>query len=187
MAASDIQAEDRQTETAETGLSWSDLLLAYRIERSQAAAAALLERLGPWLTNARKGLLEAPPFADEDDIAQQLVLDVLDKAGRWEPSCEDRWIPRKLVDDAERRVRKRLRRERGRQPLEIDDEMPASEVGEPLILDTPIGRASAADLWVIYRYHVLGEPLEQMARQACITCRQMRRRIQLAKQRARAQ
>jgi DNA-directed RNA polymerase specialized sigma24 family protein len=186
MEASDIRAEDRETEPAEDGLSWSKLILAYRLEHSQTAATALVERLGPWLTNARKALLEAPPFADEEDVAQQLVLEVLAKAVRWQPACEDQWIPRKLVDEAERRVRKRLRRERGRQPLELDDEMPASALGEPLILDTPIGRASAADLWVIYRYHILGEPLEQMARQAGITRRQMRRRIQLAKQRARA-
>src|SRR5215472_15670617 len=111
---------DRGLETkkrTDTGLGWSDLLLAYRVEQSQAAAAELLERLAPWLTNARKSLLVAPPFADAEDVAQQLVVQVLVKAGRWVPDCEDQWIPRKLVEEAERRVRQRLRNERRQQPL----------------------------------------------------------------------
>ena len=183
MEASDIE---RDAEPAEDGLNWSDLLLAYRVERSQPAAAALIERLGPWLTNARKSLVEAPPFADKEDVAQQLGLEVLARAAEWQPDCQDRWIPRRLVEAAERRVRRTLRRERRHQSLELDDQLPALEADEQFVLDTPIGRASAADLQVIYRYHVLGEPLAQMARQACITPRQMRRRIQLAKKRARA-
>ena len=181
-----MEANDSDTERAEQGLSWSDLLLAYRVERSQQAAAALIERLGPWLTNARKSLLEAPPFADEDDIAQQLVLEALARAAWWQPDCEERWIPRRLVEAAERRVRRALRRERRHQPLELDEQLPSRDEEEHLIVDTPLGSASAADLQMIFRYHVLGEPLAQMARQACITPRQMRRRIQLAKKRARA-
>jgi DNA-directed RNA polymerase specialized sigma24 family protein len=144
----------------------------------------LLERLGPWLTNARKALLEAPPFADAEDIAQQLHLEVLAKAARWLPGCEDKWIPRKLVEEAERRVRKALRRERSRQHLELDERVPAPSGDEPLVLETPIGRASAADIRLIYRYNVVGERLDEMARQAGVTPRQMRRRIQRARERA---
>src|SRR5439155_367081 len=91
-------------EPAKGELSWSELLAAYRSERSQVSAAALLVRLGPWLTNARKALLAAPPFADADDIAQQLSLEVLAKAARWVPRCEDQWIPRRLAEEAERRA-----------------------------------------------------------------------------------
>jgi DNA-directed RNA polymerase specialized sigma24 family protein len=167
-------------------LSWSEILAAYRSERSQVSAAALLDRLGPWLTNARKALLAAPPFADAEDIAQQLNLEVLAKAARWVPQCEDRWIPRRLAEEAERRVREVLRRERSRQPVELDERMPAKTQEEPLLLETPVGRASVADIRLIYRYHVAGEPLEEMARRAGITPRQMRRRLQRAKARARA-
>ena len=173
-------------EPAKGELSWSDLLAAYRNERSQVSAAALLDRLGPWLTNAQKALLAAPPFADTDDIAQQLKLEVLANAARWVPRCEDQWIPRRLAEEAERRVRRVLRRERSRQPVELDDRLPATAPEDPLVLETPVGRASVADIRLIYRYHVAGEPLEEMARRAGITPRQMRRRIQRAKERARA-
>jgi DNA-directed RNA polymerase specialized sigma24 family protein len=178
--------DPEKEEQADSGLSWSDLLLAYRSERSQAAASALLERLGPWLTKASKTLLEAPPFADAEDIAQQLYLQVLAKAARWVPECEDQWIPRKLVEEAERRVRTQLRRARKRQPVELDESVPAPSDEDPLVLDTPIGQASVADIHLIYRYQVEGERLQDMARRAGITPRQMRRRIQLAKKRARA-
>jgi len=173
-------------EPAKDEVSWSELLAAYRSERSQVSAAALLVRLGPWLTNARKALLAAPPFADADDIAQQLSLEVLAKAARWVPRCEDQWIPRRLAEEAERRVRRVLRRERIRQPVELDERVPAKALEDPLVLETPVGRASVADIQLIYRYHVAGELLEEMARRAGITPRQMRRRIQRAKERARA-
>src|SRR2546426_5288752 len=172
-------------EPAKDEVSWSELLAAYRSERSQVSAAALLVRLGPWLTNARKALLAAPPFADADDIAQQLRLEVLAKAARWVPQCADQWIPRRLAEEAERRVRRVLRRERIRQPVELDEHMPAKPLEDRLVLETPVGRASVADIRLIYRYHVAGEPLEEMARRAGITPRQMRRRIQRAKARAR--
>jgi DNA-directed RNA polymerase specialized sigma24 family protein len=177
---------DADTESDGPGVSWSELLRAYRLERSQAAAAELLERLGPWLTNARKALGEYPPFADAEDVAQQLSLKVLAKAARWEPHCEDNWIPQKLVEEAERRVRRWLYRARRREAVELEDTVAAEPDEDPLVLDTPIGKASVADIRLIARYHVAGERLEDVARQAGITARQMRRRIQRAKQRARA-
>lgn len=172
-------------EPAKAELSWSDLLTVYRNELSRASATALLDRLGPWLTNAQKALLAAPPFADADDIAQQLRLEVLAKAARWVPRCEDQWIPRRLAEQAERRVRRRLRRERMRESVELDDQLPSNAPEDPFLLDTPIGRASVADIRLIYRYHVAGESLDDLARWAGITPRQMRRRIQRAKERAR--
>lgn len=186
MESSDIESGGQEAQPGEQGLSWWELLQAYRLEPSEESSAALLERLGPWLTNARKALLDSPPLADGEDVAQQLIVEVLDKAARWQPRCEDRWIPRKLVEEAERRVRNALRRERGHERLELDEQFPAPQSEEPLVLETPIGRASADDLRVLFRYHVLGEPLAQMASRAGITPRQMRRRIQHAKERARA-
>ena len=173
-------------ELAKNKPSWSDLLAACRNEHSQVAAAALLDRLGPWLTNAQKALVAAPPFADADDIAQQLRLEVLAKAARWVPRCEDHWIPRRLAEEAERRVRRVLQRERSRQPVELGDDIAAGALEDSVVLETPVGRASVADIRLIYRYHVAGERLEEMARRAGITARQMRRRLQRAKERARA-
>jgi DNA-directed RNA polymerase specialized sigma24 family protein len=167
--------------------SWSALLAAYQRGPKEEWSGLLLERLGPWLTNARRALVAAPPYLDEEDVAQQLVVEVLRVAARWRPSCEDCWIPRKLAEYAERRVRESLQRERVRATVELDDELEAPQGAEPeLTLDGPIGRASAEDLRLIYRVKVLGEPVTELAREAGITPRQMRQRVAGARKRARA-
>jgi hypothetical protein len=172
---------------AEPELSWSDLLAAYRLGPKDRWSGRLLDRLGPWLTSARKTLFTVPARADSDDVAQQLVLEVLVIAARWVPQCEDRWIPRKLVEAAARRTRCKLQRERETLSDELDLELAASDDPEPtLVFDTPIGNASAADLDVLYRYEVLGERLEAMAQKAGVTPGQMRYRLRAARKRARA-
>ena len=171
----------------EADLSWSELLAAYRVGRGQRTAAALLERLGPWLTNARKALAPGSPALDADDIAQELVVRVLARAAEWEPNCEDRWIPRRLVEPVERAVRQTLQVERRRATVELEEQLPAPDSGEPVLLfDTPLGRARAADLRLIYRIDVLGEDLEAVAKRARVTSRRMRQRIAEAKRRARS-
>ena len=173
--------------TRSPALSWSELLSAYRHEPTTEFSSVLIERLGPWLTNARKTLAAAPPFADAEDVAQQLVVEVLRLAARWKPGCEDRWIPRRLVEAATRRVRRSLRREHQHPTLELDLTVTASDPAPAdLLLDTPVGRATAADLRLLYRYVVVGDSLPAMAHEAGITPRQMRRRIKKAKERARA-
>ena len=174
-------------EPAGAVLSWAELLLAYRIGRGERAAAGLLDRLGPWLINARKTLAAASPVLDSDDIAQELVVRILARASQWEPNCEDRWIPRRLVEPVERTVRQTLRAERQRAAVELEQQLPAPNAEEPaLLLETPIGRASATDLQLIFRFEVMGERLEWMAGRAGVTPRRMRQRIDAAKRRARA-
>jgi len=170
-------------------LSWSALLAAYRLEPKEQWSGLLLEGLGPWLSNARQALVAVAPYLDDEDVAQQLALEVLRIAARWQPLCEDNWIPRKLVEDAERRVRKALKRERSRssRAVELTDEIEAPQLAElDLVFDTPIGKALAADLRLIYRVKVLGEPVAALAEAAGITPRQMRQRVHNARQRARA-
>jgi len=171
----------------EQELSWTALLTAYRVGPKEPWSEVLIERLGPWLTSARKRLIAVPPYIDDEDVSQQLVFVVLRLAARWRPRCEDRWVPRKLVEAAERRVRVWLSRETAAQADELDEELPATERAEPeLVLDTPIGLASVADLRLIYRVKVLGEPIAALALAASITPRQMRRRVQEARKRAQA-
>jgi len=166
---------------------WSELLAAYRLGSKERWSGLLIERLGPWLTRARQRLVAVPPYLDDDDVAQQLVLEVLRIAARWRPQCEDCWVARKLVEAAERKVRRALSRERSSPSIEMTDELPALESADAeLVFDTPIGKASAEDLRVIYRVKVLGEPVAEFAREAGITPRQMRRRMQAGRQRARA-
>jgi hypothetical protein len=166
--------------------TWGRLLEAYRIGPKQQWSGLLVERLGPWLTAARRQLHAVPPYLDEEDAAQQLVLEVLQIASRWRPICEDRWIPRRLVERAARKLLKSLLAEQLDQTVELDGDLEGPERAEPdLVLDTPIGRASVADLRLIYRGNVLGEPIEVLASEVGITPKQMRRRLKSARARAR--
>ncbi|HEY8640170.1 MAG TPA: hypothetical protein VIL53_06650 [Solirubrobacterales bacterium] len=166
--------------------TWAGLLEAYRIGPKQRWSGLLVERLGPWLTAARRQLHAVPPYLDQDDVAQQLILEVLQIASRWRPICEDRWIPRRLVERAARKLLKSLLAEQLDQTVELDGELEGRERAEPdLVIDTPIGRASVADLRVIYRANVLGEPIEVLASEAGVTPTQMRRRLKSARARAR--
>jgi len=167
-------------------VTWAGLLEAYRMDPRQKWSALLIERLGPWLAAARRQLHAVPPYLDQDDVAQELVAEVLRIASRWRPVCEDRWIPRRLVERAARRLMKSLLAER-LQTLELGGDLEAAERAEPeLVISTPIGKASVADLRVIYRASVLGEPIEILAAEAGLTAKQMQRRLKSARARARA-
>jgi hypothetical protein len=167
--------------------SWSALLAAYRLGPRQQWSAPLIERLGPWLTAARQRLHAVAPYLDRDDVAQQLVVEVLQISARWRPTCEDCWIPRRLVERAARKLRKSLLKEKLNRPLELDSEVEANELAESdLVIDTPVGKASVADLRLIYRAMVVGESIEVLAAEQDVTPKQMRRRLKAARARARA-
>jgi len=166
--------------------TWSELLEAYRVGPRQQWSAVLLERLHPWLSAARRQPHAVPPYLDREDVAQELVLEVLRIASRWRPICEDHWIPRRLVERAARRVLKTLLAQR-LETVELEPGLESAESTEPeLVVDTPIGKASLADLRVIYRANVLGEPIELLAAEAGLTPTQMQRRLKSARARARA-
>ena len=166
--------------------TWAGLLEAYRIGPKERWSGLLVERLGPWLTAARRQLHAVPPYLDQEDVAQQLTLEVLQIASRWRPICEDGWIPRRLVERAARKLLKSLLAEQLDQTVELDGELEGRERAEPdLVIETPIGKASVADLRVIYRANVLGEPIEILANEVGVTPKQMRRRLKSARARAR--
>ena len=166
--------------------TWAGLLEVYRIGPKQRWSGLLVERLGPWLTAARRQLHAVPPYLDQEDVTQQLILEVLQIASRWRPICEDRWIPRRLVERAARKLLKALLAEQLDQTVELDADLEGPERAEPdLVIETPIGRASVADLRAIYRANVLGEPIEALAGEVGITPKQIRRRLKSARARAR--
>jgi hypothetical protein len=186
-----MEANAAATEAA-TGSSgapttWAGLLEAYRTGSRQNWSAVLIERLGPWLTAARKQLHAVPPYLGQEDIAQELIVEVLRIASRWRPVCEDHWIPRRLVERAARKVLKSLLAERLDQAVELGEDVQGAEGAEPdLVIDTPLGNASVDDLLVIYRANVLGEPVGVLAAEAGVTPKQMLRRLKSARARARS-
>lgn len=184
----EINSAERMAATDDDGVpsTWAALLAAYQRGPKQKWSHLLIERLGPWLTAARQQLYAVPPYLEQEDIAQELVAEVLRIASRWHPACEDQWIPRRLVERAARKLLKSLLAERLDQAVELGDELEASNRAEPeLVIDTPLGKASIADLRVIYRASVLGEPIEVLAAEAGVTPKQMRRRLKSARARAR--
>jgi hypothetical protein len=166
--------------------SWKGLLEAYREGPRSKWSPLLVARLGPWLGATAQQLHAVPPYLDREDVSQQLVLEVLSIAARWRPVCEDRWIPRRLVERAARKVLRSLIAERLDQTVELGFDLAATETAEPeLVVDTPLGKASVADLQVIYRADVLGEPIEALADEAGLKPEQMRRRLKSLRARAR--
>jgi hypothetical protein len=187
-----MEPSSDQTTTTTPGLdepelTWTALLEAYRLGPKEKWSGPLIERLAPWLASARQRLFAVPPYIDDEDVAQQLVFVVLRVAARWQPRCEDHWVPRKLVEAAEGRVRTWLCRERTAPADELSEDLQAPGAAEPeLVLDTPIGKASVEDIRLIYRVKVLGESVAALAQGAGITPRQMRHRVKEARERARA-
>src|SRR5215831_14184352 len=113
------KAPDSIPPEGEEPSTWSELLATYRREPKGYWAGLLLTRLGPWLTAARRQLHAVPPYFDDDDVAQQLLVEVLHVASRWQPSCKDHWIPRRLVERAGRRLLKKLLAEQLDQSVEL--------------------------------------------------------------------
>jgi hypothetical protein len=184
----EIEAAERMGAADDSGApaTWAGLLAAYQAGPKQMWSALLIERLGPWLTAARQQLYAVPPYLEQEDIAQELIAEVLRIASRWHPGCEDHWIPRRLVERAARKLLKSLLAEKLDQTVELSDDLEASSRAEPeLVIDTPLGKASIADLRVIYRASVVGEPIEVLAAEAGVTPKQMRRRLKSARARAR--
>jgi len=167
--------------------TWAVLLAAYRTGPKQRWSGLLLERLEPWLIAARRQLHAVPPYLEDGDVADELVHEVLRIASRWRPVCEDPWIPRRLVERAARKVLKSLLAEQLDRMVELGEDLEASQRAEPdLVLETPIGTASVADLRLIYRAVVIGESIDDLASAAGVSSKQMKRRLKSAKERARS-
>src|SRR5450759_1789555 len=114
------------TDSGGVPATWAGLLEAYQMGPKQKWSALLVERLGPWLTAARQQLHAVPPYLDQDDVSQELIFEVLRIASRWRPVCEDRWIPRRLVERAARKLLKSLLAEKLDQAVELSDDLEAS-------------------------------------------------------------
>jgi len=88
-----------------------ELLVAYRMTAVRAQIAPLiLEAVRPQLEVRRLRLRPREPYLDADDVAQQLVLEILDLALRL-PLQDGAFLERRLLLRAIERVTRRLKRE----------------------------------------------------------------------------
>ena len=88
-----------------------ELLVAYRMTAVRSQVAPLiLEAVRPQLEVRRLWLRPREPYLEADDVAQQLVLEILDLALRL-PLQDGAFLERRLLLRAIERVTRRLKRE----------------------------------------------------------------------------
>jgi hypothetical protein len=91
------------------------LVLLYRSGPRQIWAPVLLDLLAPALLARLQRLRLEPPFMEEEDIRQQLVVELL-RAAAYMPLPENSgFLRRRLLDRANQGVWRRLARESRRQ------------------------------------------------------------------------
>lgn len=107
-----------------------ELVTKYRAGDRQRWGAVLLEVMAPTITERLQRFSPAGPALDTDDIAQELLLAVLEVALRL-PLKDGRYLERRLLLRAAERVSYRLEREADRQaqldPLSVLDGEPDDE------------------------------------------------------------
>ena len=95
------------------------IVAAYRAGPRQLWAPVLLDLLAPALIESLQGFRTEPPLADEEEIRQQLVLEVLRAARRMPIHDHGRQMKIRLVTRASREVIRWLEREGVRQDWQV--------------------------------------------------------------------
>jgi hypothetical protein len=91
------------------------LVLLYRTGPRPIWAPVLLDFLAPALLARLQRLRVEPPYMEEDDLRQQLVVELLHAAAVMPLPEEPTYLRRRLLDRANQGVRRPLARERRRQ------------------------------------------------------------------------
>jgi hypothetical protein len=100
---------------------------AYRRGPAGLWAPILLSMLGPALVRAAARLQVQPPAVDDEDIDQQIVMEALRAAAEMPLPDECRFVQRRLVLLASKRLRRWLERERRRQTSQESFEVMTEE------------------------------------------------------------
>ena len=91
------------------------LVLAYRSGPKELWAPVLLDVLAPSMLLVLRRLRAQPPYLDEEDVRQQLVVEVLAAASEMPLPPSAPFLRRSLVSRANQGVRRRLAQEAMRQ------------------------------------------------------------------------
>ncbi len=104
-----------------------ELIAHYRRGQRQLWAPVLLEVMAPALCQRLQGYLPLRPAMDLDDIAQQLVVELLNAALAIPLPADGQWTERRLLNRATKRIGRWLAREARRQKHQLP---PLSDSGE---------------------------------------------------------
>jgi hypothetical protein len=152
-------------------------------------APLLLEMLAPALSERAGSLFSSVPDVSANDIEQQLVLEVLRWAGTLTAAADLRFVDGRIVRVASRRVSRWLKRMSRRHPEGLEQHPGiayidrADELSELNELCGP--GISRADLVLIYRCDVWGEPLERLALEQGVSVNAMFCRVRRTRDRLR--
>ena len=92
-----------------------DLVLAYRSGPKQLWAPVLLDVLAPSMLLVLRRLRAQPPYLDEEDVRQQLIVELLAAAAEMPLPPSAAFLRRSLLSRANQAVRRRLAQEATRQ------------------------------------------------------------------------
>ena len=158
----------------ERDMLWQFLLGRFHAGPRGPWASVLLEAMRPDLTIAIASVPALPPAVSGDDIAQQLVAELLTAAGD-APAEPARWTPHRLMSRATSAVYRWLASEArglGDGPPELPDSDAATDARSELaglLWEIEVSRVPASVLALIYRQKIVGETLAELAGEAGIS------------------
>jgi DNA-directed RNA polymerase specialized sigma24 family protein len=158
---------------------WTQLIDRYTSGPRQAWAAALLEVMRVDLLAALGALPAMPPAITRDDIAQQLVTEVL-AAAMDGPTTPARWTRHRLVTRATTSVQRllvdelRSATDEAELPPQPDGSLHVSMQLTELMVDIEAGRLPRKAVAILFRQKVLGESMAELAAEAGISFDAMR-------------
>ena len=158
---------------------WTQLIDHYTSGSRQAWAAALLEVMRVDLLAALGALPAMPPAMTRDDIAQQLVTEVL-AAALDGPTTPARWTRHRLVTRATTSIQRllvdelRSATDEAELPPQPDGSSQVSMQLRELMVDIEAGRVPRKAVEILFRQEVLGESLAELGAEAGISADAMR-------------
>ncbi len=161
--------------------AWTELLGRYVQGPRQLWAVAVLEAMRVDLLVVLVSLPALPPVITRDDMAQQLVTEILAAALEGPPNPA-RWARHRLLTRATTAVQRWQAAEIQRLSETSDDEWQVSDTSGPalalgeLLLEVQAGRLPGKGLALLYRQEVVGESLEELAAEVGISVGAFRKR-----------
>lgn len=113
-------ARDRERDVVAREAALMELVIAYRTGSKRAWAPLLLEAMAPALLQQLPRYRPVVPTIDEEDLSQQFLSEALEVAGSMSLPKDPRYLQRKIVLAAGKRLVRRLRREAARQARQVE-------------------------------------------------------------------
>ncbi|MGH7489035.1 MAG: RNA polymerase sigma factor, partial [bacterium] len=185
MLALPIRLRNLESPGEERDMLWQFLLGRFQAGPRRPWASVLIEAMRPDLAVAIASMPAMPPAISRDDIAQQIMAELLTAAGD-APAEPARWTPHRLMSRATSAVYRWLAsevRSLGGIAPELPASVPASEARAELaelLWEVEVSRVPSRALVLLYRQEIVGETLVELARDAGISVDALKKRRERA-------